>query len=108
MEVAASSAAIDLHDKKRAYRRNAVQEYIVWRVLDRQLDWFCLQGSDYISLQADVEGVLWSQVFPGLWLNVEALLAGNMTQVITVLHTGLRSSEYQEFKQQLIARSPSH
>jgi Uma2 family endonuclease len=32
-EVAASSATKDLYDKKRAYRRNGVQEYIVWQVL---------------------------------------------------------------------------
>lgn len=42
VEAVASSAALDLHDKKHAYRRNAVQEYIVWRVLDRQMDWFCI------------------------------------------------------------------
>lgn len=34
-EVAASSAAYDLHDKKRAYRRNGVQEYLVWQVLEQ-------------------------------------------------------------------------
>lgn len=34
VEVAASSAAYDLHDKKRAYRRNGVQEYLVWRVYE--------------------------------------------------------------------------
>ena len=41
VEVAASSAAYDLHDKLRAYRRSGVREYVVWRVPDRQLDWFC-------------------------------------------------------------------
>src|SRR5215210_2167848 len=35
VEVAASSASYDLHDKLRAYRRNGVLEYVVWRVLDR-------------------------------------------------------------------------
>ena len=34
-EVAASSASYDLHDKLNAYRRNGVQEYVVWRVWDR-------------------------------------------------------------------------
>ena len=29
VEIAASSAALDLHDKLRAYRRNGVQEYVV-------------------------------------------------------------------------------
>lgn len=30
VEVAASSAANDLHDKKKVYRRTGVQEYIIW------------------------------------------------------------------------------
>jgi Uma2 family endonuclease len=43
VEIAASSAAIDLGDKKRAYRRNGIQEYIIWQVCDRKVDWFYLQ-----------------------------------------------------------------
>jgi len=34
-EVAASSAACDLHDKKRAYRRNGVQEYQFGKCLSK-------------------------------------------------------------------------
>lgn len=41
-EVAASSAANDLYDKKKAYRRNGVKEYIVWQILENKLDWFSL------------------------------------------------------------------
>ena len=37
-EVSASSASIDLHDKLRAYRRNGVQEYVVWRTRDQRID----------------------------------------------------------------------
>jgi Uma2 family endonuclease len=33
-EIASSSASYDLHDKLTAYRRNGVQEYIVWQVCD--------------------------------------------------------------------------
>ena len=47
-EIAASSATIDLGDKLRAYRRNGVQEYIVWQVFDQKIDWFSLQNGDYI------------------------------------------------------------
>src|SRR5438309_5414887 len=36
-EVAATSASYDLHAKLHVYRRNGVREYIVWRVLDRQI-----------------------------------------------------------------------
>ncbi|QZZ22893.1 Uma2 family endonuclease [Leptothermofonsia sichuanensis E412] len=101
VEVAASSVAIDLHDKKRAYRRNQVQEYIVWRTLDRQLDWFVLEADDYVNQQPNAQGVVRSKVFPGLWLAVSALLSGEMTTVLSVLQQGLNSPEHQAFVQQL-------
>ncbi len=101
VEVAASSAAIDLHDKKRAYRRNGVREYIVWRTLEQQCDWFALQADDYVPQQPNENGVIQSQVFPGLWLTVSALLSGEMTTVLAVLQEGLNSTEHQEFVQQL-------
>lgn len=49
-EVAVSSAAYDLYDKKTAYRRNEVKEYIVWQVLEQKLDWFILRDGVYESL----------------------------------------------------------
>lgn len=100
IEVAASSTAIDLHDKKRAYRRNGVQEYVVWRTLEHQLDWFGLRADEYVPLATDQAGVIRSKVFPGLWLAVPALLTGDMTTVLSVLQSGLKSSEHQEFVQQ--------
>lgn len=100
-EVAASSATIDLGDKQRAYRRNGVQEYLVWQVFDRRMDWFSLQNGEYVALLPDENGIIHSQVFPGLWLNVTALLQGEMSQVLTTLQTGLNSDEHRSFVQQL-------
>jgi Uma2 family endonuclease len=82
VEVALSSVSTDLHDKLNAYRRNGVQEYIVWRVEDRTLDWFSLEEGEYRSLTPDSRGVIHSKVFPGLRLAVNALLAGDMATVI--------------------------
>ncbi|CAA9377256.1 hypothetical protein AVDCRST_MAG94-4633 [uncultured Leptolyngbya sp.] len=45
--------------------------------------------------------MLHSQVFPGLWLNVEAMLQGEMRSVLAVLQTGIESAEHQAFVQQL-------
>ena len=101
IEVAASSAAIDLHDKKRAYRRNGVQEYIVWRTLEHQLDWFGRKADEYVALATDEQGIIRSQVFPGLWLAVPALLKGDMKTVLLVLQAGFDSPEHQEFVQKL-------
>jgi Uma2 family endonuclease len=100
-EVAASTVSIDLHDKKRAYRRNGVQEYIVWRVLDQELDWFSLQNGEYVSLPIDSNGIIKSKIFPGLWLSISHLLAGNMKNVLAVLQNGLNSEEHTKFLQGL-------
>ncbi|HEY9604696.1 MAG TPA: Uma2 family endonuclease [Allocoleopsis sp.] len=100
-EIAASSVAIDLHDKKRAYRRNGVQEYIVWQVCEQRLDWFYLQQGEYVSLPVDDDNVIRSRVFPGLWLAAGDLLAGNMARVLSVLQEGLASGEHASFVEQL-------
>jgi Uma2 family endonuclease len=100
-EVAASKAAIDLYDKKKVYRRNGVQEYIVWQSLENKLDWFSLQNGQYVSLTPDANGVIKSIVFPGLWLNVTALLAGDMINVLNALQQGLNSQEHVDFVKRL-------
>lgn len=106
VEVAASSAANDLHDKKEAYCRNDVQEYIVWQVLNEKLDWFTLENGKYVSMEADAHGVIKSRVFPGLWLDIRALLAGDMVTVLAVLEKGLNSLEHADFLQRLSQVKP--
>jgi len=85
VEVAASSASYDLHDKKEAYRRSGVREYVVWRVLDGAIDWFRLQGGEYVRLDPDARGVIESAVFPGLRLDVGKMLAGELAAVLAEL-----------------------
>lgn len=101
VEIAASSAAIDLGDKKRAYRRSGVQEYIVWQVCDRRIDWFTLDNGDYVALSPDEAGVISSPRFPGLRLDLEAMIQGNMAQVLTILQEGIQSTEHQQFVQEV-------
>jgi len=100
-EISASTATIDLRDKKRVYRRNGVKEYLVWQVMNRRIDWFSLQEEEYIALLPDAEGIIRSRVFPGLWLAVSALLDGDMPSAIATLQAGLNSDAHQEFVQQL-------
>jgi Uma2 family endonuclease len=101
VEVAASSATIDLGDKKQVYRRNGIQEYLVWQIFDQKVDWFSLQEDEYVSLVPNEKSVICSQVFPGLCLSVPALLEGNMQEVLAVLQAGLNSPEHAAFIQTL-------
>ena len=92
-EVAASSVSIDLHAKLRVYRRNAVQEYLVWRVQDQAIDWFELREGDYRPPVADAAGIFRSVRFPGLWLDSAALLRGDLAAVLQTLQRGLQARD---------------
>jgi Uma2 family endonuclease len=97
VEIAASSASYDLHEKLKVYRRNQVQEYLIWRVYDHQFDWFRLQQGEYIQLQPNADNIICSQIFPGLWLDKIALLGGDLGKVLAVLQQGLASPEHEDF-----------
>jgi Uma2 family endonuclease len=105
VEVAASTASYDLHGKFHTYRLHGVKEYLVWRVYDSEVDWFYLQEDNYVRMQADVRGLLRSHVFPGLWLDVKALLKGEMSKVLLTLQTGLATPEHAAFVRQLKRRA---
>ena len=96
-EVAASSVSIDLHVKLDVYQRHQVREYIVWRVLDSALDWFALKDGKFVPKLADASGVIRSDAFPGMWVNVPALLARDATRLWQTLDRGFESPEYLSF-----------
>jgi Uma2 family endonuclease len=96
-EVSSSSASHDLHEKLNVYRRSGVREYIVWRVLDQQVDWFVLDRGRYAPLPPSPDGISRSPVFGGLWRDSAALLLGDLAKVLTVLQQGLQSPEHANF-----------
>lgn len=85
VEIAASSKSRDLHQKKRAYERNGVLEYIVWRTDDGAVDWFELRDGKYAERAPDANGVLASREFPGLRLAVNAMLVKDRAAVLAAL-----------------------
>lgn len=97
VEVAASSVAVDLHEKRRAYRRNGVREYLVWRVDDVAIDWFVLRHTDFERQAVDAAGYYRSEQFPGLWLDSAALLRGDLAAVLAILQQGVASPEHAAF-----------
>jgi len=97
VEIVGSSRAYDLHQKKGAYRRNAVREYLVWITDENRVVWWELREGDYREIAPGADGLLKSGVFPGLWLDAPALLRGEMKMVLTALRRGLDSSEHAQF-----------
>jgi Uma2 family endonuclease len=102
VEIAASTVSDDLHDKLEMYEQKGVQEYIVWRVLDKQIDWFGLENGKYQRLSVNNRGIIESKIFTGLRLNINAMLNDDLTQVLQDLQSGITSKSHQEFVKNLV------
>lgn len=100
-EVASSSASYDLNQKKRVNQRCGIQEYFVWVVRRNEVCWWKLEGGEYVDLAADQDGVIKSEVFPGLWLDAAALQREDWKEVYAKLREGLSSPEHAKFVAEL-------
>ena len=97
VEIAASTASIDLGDKLESYAMAGVREYLVWRTQDAAFDWFALEDAEFLPVKPDARGLLRSRVFPGLTLDVKALLSGHGAKLLSTLQRGLASAAHKTF-----------
>lgn len=100
-EIAYSSRALDMHQKREDYERAGVQEYLVLCIEDEELHWFHFPSGDMI--RPNRQGVSRSLVFPGLWIDSRALLARDTARQIEVIQQGLASREHTTFVKRLQA-----
>lgn len=100
-EIAFTSASIDLHQKRREYERTGVREYVIVLIQENAVRAYRLDGGRYVDFPPDPDGVWRSQMFPGLWLNVPALLDRDATALLKTLDAGLASEAHQTFVKQL-------
>jgi Uma2 family endonuclease len=98
-EVAHSSVAIDMHRKRDDYRAAGVLEYLVLSLAEQELHWFHFKSRRLVA--PDKQGIGRSRVFPGLWVDVPALLAGNGARLVEVVQQGLASPEHAAFAARL-------
>jgi Uma2 family endonuclease len=97
VEIASTSASIELGKKRRAYQRNGILEYLVWRTFEARFDWFCLEEDEYAAQAPDAQGRLTSRVFPGLQLDIASLLRLDAAAVLASLQSGVDSPEHRRF-----------
>jgi Uma2 family endonuclease len=96
-EVSSSRVAVDRGPRLRAYQASGVREYIVWSVDNGVIEWFVNRNGTFQLLIPDGGGIIRSDTFPGLWLNVPAMLAIDFQALITSLQQGIASPEHQAF-----------
>jgi len=107
VEVSSSTESIDLHRKKHDYQKAGVREYVVLALRIQQVFWFLRQRGKYKDVALPADGLFRSRVFPGLWLDAEAVLGNRRQAVLTALEQGLASAEHAAFVTKLARQASS-
>jgi Uma2 family endonuclease len=106
VEIAHSRRALDMHGKRDDYQRTGVLEYIVLCIEEEEVHWFHFPSGKMI--RPNRPGVSRSRVFPGLWIDIAALLRRDSARLIEVLQQGLASCAHATFVKRLQAAQRRH
>lgn len=98
VEVAHSRRNLAMHAKREDYRRNGVIEYLVLLIEEQEVYWFSFPDDE---IRPNREGISKSRVFPGLWIDLDALLRRDSHRLLEVLRKGLASRPHAGFVKRL-------
>lgn len=94
IEISHSTLNLDLKKKSVIYKEQGVKEYWVVDVDAAQIHWFVWPEGEHA---VDSDRVLRSVVFPGFWIDSQALFQENIVQLQTTLNQGLQQPEHASF-----------
>jgi hypothetical protein len=103
LEVTHTTRYTDLGPKLDDYERAGVPEYVVRTVEPDEVLWHVLQEGRLVAVSPDADGLYRSRVFPGLWLDPQALLARDTRRLREVLDQGGATPEHAAFVARLAA-----
>lgn len=104
VEVALSSRSLDLNAKLRDYEAAGVREYLIYDLKKREVRWFENRNGRFQPSSPENDGIFRSNIFPGLWLDPQALASREKAALIATLHRGLASPEHAAFVEELQRR----
>ena len=105
VEISLTSTEVDFGPKLALYQRAGVREYITVEQFGRRMIWRLLENRAYVAQSLPPDGIVRSQVFPGLWLDEAAFWADDGAKMLAVLNAGLASEDHQRFIERLAAGS---
>ncbi len=102
-EVAKATRYVDLGPKLVDYQQGGVLEYVVHALDPDEIFWFGQEQGVLVRRPIGDDGLYRSTVFPGLWLDPQALLAGNRQRLRAALDLGCSTPEHAAFISRLAA-----
>jgi len=100
VEVSGSTLSRDLGIKLDMYRQAGVREYVTVLLQPRQIVWRELVRGRYREIVPDEDGLLRSRIFPGLWLDPEAIW-DSRKPLPKAVEAGVQTPEHAAFVQRL-------
>jgi Uma2 family endonuclease len=101
VEIAKATRYLDLGPKLHDYERAGVLEYVVRAIDPDEIFWFGQERGVLVQRSIGDDGLYRSAVFPGLWLDPQALLEGDRRRLRAVLDLGCATPEHAAFVAQL-------
>jgi hypothetical protein len=90
VEIAGSSASYDFTEKRDVYEAAGVGEYLVFETIEGRIAWWRSETGRFAEILPE-DGIYKSVLFPGLWLDAEALRSANPLKLIQTLQQGIES-----------------
>ena len=103
VEIPHTSSYTDLGPKFEDYERVGVLEYIVRAIEPDEIHWFVRWEGRFVDLEPGADGVYRSEVFSGLWLDPDALLAADTWRLRAIVELGCATPEHAAFVARLTA-----
>jgi len=102
VEITDSSTSRDLGVKLEMYQRTGVREYVSVLPFAQQIVWRELARGRYREIKPGEDGLLRSRVFPGLWLDPDAVW-NRKKSIRKAVEKGIASAEHAAFVRRLAA-----
>ncbi len=97
-EISHTTVHFDKEEKREVFERAGVLSYLIWDTENSRIDWLERQSAkDKFTALTTEDNIYQSAVFPGLWLNAQAMLEGRYQEVVATLQKGLDSAGHADF-----------
>ena len=97
VEIAKATRYLDLGPKLNDYERAGVLEYVVRTFDPDDVYWFVQKQGTLVRQPIGSDGIYRASVFPGLWLDTEALLNGDRSRLRAVVDQGCATTDHAPF-----------
>ena len=103
VEISQSTRYIDLGPKLDVHEHAGVLEYVARSFEPDRIHWFLSRDGRFVERRLDPDGFFHSLVFPGLWLDPQALFEGDVKRLRAAVDLGCSTREHADFVAALAA-----